>query len=326
MSMIDQLPFWRAYFNELGIETVLSPVTDPRLSAAGLEMAVAQPCYPVQVAHGHVHALAQSDVDYILLPNIADADTGDDSKAAHYCPWNQTLPWVLRTAPPLEEHAHKFLIPTLHFQLGPTQVKDGLAEAMRRIGVSKRASDRAVDAAYAAQREFQQKLLEAGRKALEKLDSTGEPGLVLAGRGYNIYDRGVNCDIPRKLRHRYGANVIPLDFLVTGREPLIDDGSNMFWISGRKILEAARVAASRPNLHMVYITNFKCGPDSYIKHFARNAAGAPLLVLQFDGHGNDAGYMTRCEAYLDSKGILRCYQSSTEPPQRTQPPQRASIH
>jgi hypothetical protein len=30
-------------------------------------------------------------------------------------------------------------------------------------------------------------------------------------------------------------------------------------------------------------------------------------VLQFDGHGNDAGYMTRCEAYLDSKGILRCY-------------------
>jgi predicted nucleotide-binding protein (sugar kinase/HSP70/actin superfamily) len=66
---------------------------------------------------------------------------------------------------------------------------------------------------------------------------------------------------------------------------------------------------------MIYLTNFKCGPDSYIKHFAREAAGAPLLILQFDGHGNDAGYMTRCEAYLDSKGILRCYQSTTETPQ-----------
>ena len=75
-----------------------------------------------------------------------------------------------------------------------------------------------MDAAYAEQREFQDKLLEAGRQALAVLDETGEPGLVLAGRGYNIYDRGVNCDIPRKLRHRYGANVIPLDFLVTGRE------------------------------------------------------------------------------------------------------------
>ena len=63
------------------------------------------------------------------------------------------------------------------------------------------------------------------------------------------------------------------------------------------------LAAKRSNLHMVYITNFKCGPDSYIKHFAREAAGAPLLVLQFDGHGNDAGYMTRCEAYLDGKPL-----------------------
>ena len=73
------------------------------------------------------------------------------------------------------------------------------------------------------------------------------------------------------------------------------------------MLEAARLVASRSNLHIVYITNFKCGPDSYIKHFTRQVAEAPLLVLQFDGHGNDAGYLTRCEAFLDSKGILRCY-------------------
>ncbi|SPE36423.1 Putative CoA enzyme activase (fragment) [Candidatus Sulfopaludibacter sp. SbA6] len=318
MSIFDQLPFWRRYFAELGITTVLSPVTDPRISAAGIELAVAQPCYPVQVAHGHVQALLESGVDYVLVPNIADAEGGGESCASHYCPWNQTLPWVLRSAPTLEPQQHRFLIPTLHFQLGPAQVKKALAETMRRIGVTRRASDHAVDAAYRAQREFQNQLLEAGRRALAVLDQTGEPGLVLAGRGYNIYDRGVNCDIPRKLRHRYGANVIPLDFLVTGREPIGDLDDNMFWISGRKILEAARVAASRPNLHLVYITNFKCGPDSYIKHFAREAAGAPLLILQFDGHGNDAGYMTRCEAYLDSKGILRCYQAPTE--------QRATIH
>ncbi len=312
MSMLDRLPFWKRYFAELGIETVLSPVTDPRISAAGIEMAVAQPCYPVQVAHGHVQALVEAGADYILIPNIADAESGaDESCAAHYCPWNQTLPWVLRSAPALEPHQHTFLIPTLHFQLGPDQVKKALAESMRRLGVSRRASDSAVEAAYREQRIFQDALLAAGRAALEALDRTGEPGLILAGRGYNIYDRGVNCDIPRKLRHRYGANVIPLDFLVTGREPVVDIHANMFWISGRKILEAARVAAAHQNLHLVYITNFKCGPDSYIKHFAREAAGAPLLVLQFDGHGNDAGYMTRCEAYLDSKGILRCYTPQT---------------
>jgi predicted CoA-substrate-specific enzyme activase len=322
MTMLDRLPFWRTYFAELGIETVLSSVTDAHISAAGIEMAVAQPCYPVQVAHGHVQALVEAGVDYILVPNMANAEAAPESCGSHYCPWSQTLPWVLRSAPALEPHQHKFLIPTLHFQLGPVQVKKGLAEAMQRIGVTRRASDRAADAAYTAQREFQEKLLEAGRGALATLERTGEPGLVLAGRGYNIYDRGVNCDIPRKLRQRYGANVIPLDFLVTGRES-VDPSTNMYWVSGRKILEAARIAASRPNLHMVYITNFKCGPDSYIKHFAREAAGAPLLILQFDGHGNDAGYMTRCEAYLDSKGILRCYQPPKEPLPTTPP---ATIH
>ncbi|HEX3743039.1 MAG TPA: acyl-CoA dehydratase activase [Bryobacteraceae bacterium] len=321
MSMLDRLPFWRTYFQTLGIETVLSAVTDARISAIGIEMAVAQPCYPVQVAHGHVKALLDAGVDYVLLPNMADAEAAPDSCGSHYCPWSQTLPWVLRSAPALEQEQHKFLIPTLHFQLGPTQVKKGLAEAMQRLGVTRRASDRACDRAYTAQREFQEKLLAAGRRALETLERTGEPGLVLAGRGYNIYDRGVNCDIPRKLRQRYGANVIPLDFLVTGRESL-DPGANMYWVSGRKILEAARIAASQPNLHLVFITNFKCGPDSYIKHLAREAAGAPLLILQFDGHGNDAGYMTRCEAYLDSKGILRCYQPSNQQPAA----QAAAIH
>ena len=308
MSTFDRFPFWQRYFAELGIQTVLSPATDPRIAAVGVEMAVAQPCYPVQVAHGHVHALAEMGVDYIMVPNIADAeaDEGGDCPA-HYCPWNQTLPYILRVAPGLEEFRAKFLTPTLHFQLGPAQVKGALAECMRPLGIHRRVSDAAVDAAYTQQREFQERLLELGRRALEVLERTGEPGLVLVGRGYNIYDRAINCDIPRKLRHRYGANVIPLDFLVTGREPMTGLHQNMYWASGRKILEAARLAGSRANLHVIYVSNFKCGPDSYIKHFARDAAGAPLLVLQFDGHGNDAGFMTRCEAYLDSKGILRCY-------------------
>ena len=209
--------------------------------------------------------------------------------------------------------------------LGPAQIKNALGEIAQRLGVKRRASDRAVDAAYAAQREFGEKLREAGRRALAVLDETGEPGLVLVGRGYTVYDRSVNCDVPRKLRHRYGANVIPFDFLVTGREPG-NPAQNMYWISGRKILEAARLAAGRPNLHLVYISNFKCGPDSYIKHFAHEEAGAPMLTLAFDGHGNDAGYMTRCEAYLDSKGILRCYKSAL--PLESQKPLslRASIH
>jgi predicted nucleotide-binding protein (sugar kinase/HSP70/actin superfamily) len=79
----------------------------------------------------------------------------------------------------------------------------------------------------------------------------------------------------------------------------------MYWNYGRKILQASRIISEDPNLHVIYITNFKCGPDSYVKHFVHEASGKPFLSLTIDGHTNDAGIMTRCEAYLDSKGFLR---------------------
>ena len=305
---VERYPFWHTYLAALGFEPVLSPPTDPAIAAAGVEAAIAQPCYPIQVAHGHVRALLEAGVDYVLLPVVANAEAEPDASCpSHYCPWSQTIAHVLRFAPALEPHRAKFLVPTLHFQLGPWQVKEGLAAALRPLGVKRRASDRAVDAAYAAQRAFRARLLDAGRRALAAVEASGEPAVVLMGRAYNIYDRNVNCDVPRKLRHRYGANVIPLDFLVTGEEGVDDLHGNMYWTSGRRILAAAKLAASRADLHVVYVSNFKCGPDSYIKRFARRAAGSPMLVLDFDGHGDDAGYMTRCEAYLDSKGILRCF-------------------
>ena len=150
----------------------------------------------------------------------------------------------------------------------------------------------------------------AGASALKVLRESGEPGVVLLGRPYNIYDQRVCCDIPRKLRALYGINVVPLDFLPLEAEDISEINDNMYWHSGRQILAAAKFTRGMPGMHLIYISNFKCGPDSYIKSFIEEACGKPSLVLQFDGHSNDAGYITRCEAYLDSTGFLRC-QSST---------------
>jgi predicted nucleotide-binding protein (sugar kinase/HSP70/actin superfamily) len=201
----------------------------------------------------------------------------------------------------------RILAPTVHFKLGRDHVEKELREFSKaKFGTLKRDNERAVVAAYNAQHEFTQALVAAGSRALEKLEQSGEPALVLIGRPYNLYDRGVNCDIPRKLRTQYGLNVIPLDFLPLEDEDITDVNPNMYWNSGRRILAAASITRRNPNLHLVFISNFKCGPDSYIKSFVDDAAGKPGLVLQFDGHANDAGFITRCEAYLDSKGFLRC--------------------
>jgi predicted nucleotide-binding protein (sugar kinase/HSP70/actin superfamily) len=339
MFYFDRFPFWGRYLAELGFEVVVSAPTDSRTTARGVEACVAEPCLPVQVAHGHVASLLDCGLDYILLPNTMDLEipqglsTGPDQWNAptHLCPWNQTLPHVIRSAPAFAMHdasgpgdtpsrahsagsgsaalgggvASRFLRPIVYFRLGPRDVKKRLAEAFAPLGISRGRSDRAVEAAYQAQREFSGHLLEAGQRAWDILQKTCAPAVVLVGRPYNIYDRNGNCDIPRKLRDLYGVNVLPMDCLPLDSIPLKESVQDMYWNSGRLILAAGQLARQNANLHVIYITNFKCGPDSFIKHALGEIVGPAFLVLQFDGHGNDAGYLTRCEAYLHSRGLLR---------------------
>ncbi|MFB3921415.1 MAG: acyl-CoA dehydratase activase [Terriglobia bacterium] len=312
MFFYDRFPFWCAYFQELGFDVVTSTATDRQITATGEELTVAEPCFPVKVAHGHVMQLLEKGADYVLIPNAVNYEANQCKVDSHLCPWNQTLPFVMRAVPQFEAAEEKILAPTVYFRFGRKHVEKELGDFVKeKLGIARRKSDRAVMAAYAAQGAFTDAILEAGSDALRRLIETGEPGIVLLGRSYNIYDRSVNCDIPRKLRALYGVNVLPLDFLQVELEDITDVNPNMYWNSGRRILAAARIARRFMNLHPVYITNFKCGPDSYIKSFLDDAAGKPSLILQFDGHSNDAGFITRCEAYLDSKGFLRCQPSAT---------------
>jgi len=163
----------------------------------------------------------------------------------------------------------------------------------------------AVEKAFRAQDLFRSRIHETGIRALETLKQTGNKGIVFVGRAYNIYDREVNLNVPNRLRSDYGINVIPMDFLPIDDIDISDINSNMFWNYGKKILATSKFVSTRDYLQMIHITNFKCGPDSFIKHFAPLACKKPYLTLQLDEHGADAGTMTRVEAYLDSKGFLR---------------------
>jgi predicted CoA-substrate-specific enzyme activase len=307
MFFYDRFPFWCTYLQELGYNVAISPPTDGHIATDGEELAIAKPCFPIQVAHGHVHALLKQGVDYILLPNAVDAETPFMQTESKLCPWNQTLPFVVRAVEKLEKDLDgKLLCPTIYFRQGPHHVRNELRLLAKSLGRSKVASDAAAENAYRAQERFGRMVRQKGGTALRMLRVTEEPAIVLLGRPYNMYDRTVCCDIPRKLRTLYGINVLPLDFLPLDDEDISPINDNMYWHSGRLILAAAQFTRRMPGLHLIYISNFKCGPDSYLKSFLEEACGKPSLVLQFDGHSNDAGYITRCEAYLDSKGFLRC--------------------
>jgi predicted nucleotide-binding protein (sugar kinase/HSP70/actin superfamily) len=67
----------------------------------------------------------------------------------------------------------------------------------------------------------------------------------------------------------------------------------------------------RDDLFAVYITSFNCGPDSFLLSYAEEIMGdKPMLALELDEHGADAGYITRIEAFLD---VTRSWQPTPAP-------------
>ncbi|HUU94754.1 MAG TPA: acyl-CoA dehydratase activase-related protein, partial [Phycisphaerae bacterium] len=311
MYTYDLLPLWRRFFRDCGFKVTTSAATDRRTVRLGLDSALAEPCFPIIVAHGHVAELVKKNVDYLWLPNIlsADIDSDGDLPETHVCPWGQTLPWVIRQAPQFQAWQARILCPTLRFRAGLKRLRKTLVDAVAALGVRRSVAARAFDAGWAAQQRFRSMYEQAGREALEMLERTGEAGMVLVGRPYNIHDLGVSISTAKKLRDHYGVNILPIDALPLADIDVRDVNENMYWEYGQKILAAAKLVGQRSNLHIIFITNFKCGPDSFLKGYIRPASGKPFLSLQFDGHSNDAGTMTRCEAYLDSKGILRWWRT-----------------
>ena len=304
MYFYEWFPFWNAYFSTLGVDVVLSDKSSKRVINDGEEAVVSEPCFPIKLAHGHAANLLGKDVDYIWMPNMIDTETDRPETNSMLCPWGQTQPFVMKVAPRLAAAEGKWICPTLHPRKGEEIIANELWPVSKQLGSNKRRHRDAVQKGYAAYRLFKSRLIALGEEALTIIRAKDELGVVLLGRPYNINDAGSNLSVPDKLRNLYGVNVIPMDCLpITGID-IQDINDNMYWGYGRKILQAARFVSGEPNLRPIYITNFKCGPDSYIKQFTRAAAQGPFLTLQFDGHANDAGTLTRCEAYLDSQGFF----------------------
>jgi predicted nucleotide-binding protein (sugar kinase/HSP70/actin superfamily) len=306
MYFFERFPFWKGVLTRMGFGVKVSPRTDKAIAREGIERTIAEPCYPIQVAHGHVSALLAGGIDFLFLPNVINSETVHTHTESHFCPWGQTLPFVVAGVPRWEkELRQKLLSPTVRFRDGEKYMVEDLFDCFGPLGVSRKEIREGIRDGYREQARLSAFLHDAGADAVERVTRAGADAIILLGRPYNLYDREINLNIPAKLRDQYGANVIPIDFLPVDRIDIRDVNENMFWNYGHKIIAAAKWCRNRPKFHLIYITNFKCGPDSFVRHFIARAAGAPFLSLQFDGHGNDAGYMTRCEAYLDSKGVLR---------------------
>jgi predicted CoA-substrate-specific enzyme activase len=292
----DQLPFWSTLLWECGFDVEVSPRTNREVVGLGLESVVSEACFPVKVAHGHIRYLKEKGVDAIFLPSFINVNPEDSEYSlGQACPHTQTIPYVAGVA---FEGLNLVTFPIDRSRGGQYLLRK-LKDALKRFGVRDAALRSAMEKAQAAQREFESAIKALGR---ETLSSLRERTVVIVGRGYNSFDRGINLEIPEKLA-TLGVQSIPMDFLPMDEVSVKADWPDMYWRSGQRIMKAARLIGENPNLYPIFIGNFSCGPDSFIlKYFKDEMArsGKPFLHIEIDEHSADAGAITRCEAFLDS--------------------------
>ncbi len=291
----ELLPFWARLMDELGFDVEVSPRTDRKIIDLGLLSVISEACYPVKVSLGHMRHLMERDVDAILCPsfvNLSATSAGSDPTALP-CPHTQSIPYVGRVA--LE--GIKILAPVIHSGLSDRAQAKEIAQAFKDFGLSASQVRRALPSARKAQEEFYSSLRCRGREVLAGIN---ERTVVITGRAYNSFERGMNLQIPEKLA-TLGVLAIPMDMLPLENVDISQQWPNMYWRSGQSILKAARFISGHPYLYPIFIGNFSCGPDSFILKFFKQELGTkPFLHIEIDEHSADAGAITRCEAFLDS--------------------------
>ncbi|MBI3581849.1 MAG: CoA activase, partial [Nitrospinae bacterium] len=300
LTTYELFPFWSTFLEELGCEVVLSGRTNQQIVLESAVLITAETCFPIKLIHGHVADLVNKGVDAIFMPSVLTL--GHDKakfKASQLCPYVQASSYMVKGAVDLSARNVELWEPPVNFHRGDDKVARELAEVGRKAGASRSRVARAVEKARAAQSRFRDAMWARGAEVLAGLREKNK-AVVIISRPYNGCDPGINMDLPRKLGDM-GITAIPMDMLALPEEAILAQNPDMYWRSGQRIQAAAEAVRKNPLLNAVYISNFKCGPDSFINyHVQSQMRGKPFLHLEVDEHSADAGAITRCEAFLDS--------------------------
>ena len=299
-------PLYSTFFTQLGFE----PVVPDSPSKKGMDQKEAAFCYPAELTHGFFHSLIymENPPEFIFLPHFKAVPAQNGCTSSQVCPFVQGETFFLRTAfreklDQLKDRGTKVLTPLLDMTEGLETARKPLVETAVEMGVGKKEAKKAFEKALKKQTECMAEMRKIGNKALEELEKDPDKtAVVIFARPYNGFVKEAHMGIPGKLASR-GVLVMPFDFLTFDDEKT---KRHMYWGMGQVILMAARLVKKHPQLFGTYITNFSCGPDSFIVGYFRSLMGQkPSLTLELDSHTADAGLETRVEAFLDIVAAYR---------------------
>lgn len=295
----DMAPMLTGFLNALGVRVLYSSQTSKGTIELSSKHAYPDSCLPIKLLHGHVAKLLEMGVDRILIPSAIRLGEKTGEKDQRYaCPLVQAAPYITKSVFGLGD---RLLDPVIDFSRGEDAVIKSFINIAKRLGFSEKEGKLAIKEGLAMQRQFEAKLQEQGKRLLEKLaDNPNNIGVVLLSRSYNAQDSGANLGMTDAL-YKLGVIPIPMDYLPLKDIDISDITDRPYWSYERKIYAATKFTATHPQLFGLFLSNFGCGPNSFILSPVEDImSNKPLVQIEVDEHAAEAGIITRLEAGVDA--------------------------
>ena len=296
LLVYDFAPLIIGFLNALGAQPVVTSKSTGDIIARSVELAYTDSCFPVKILHGHAAQVA--DCDYVVYPSavrLGEMEGMENQKYA--CPLVQAAPYIIRQTVGLGD---KLLVPTIDFSQGDDDMIEELSKAAVAMGYGKEAGRSAARKGLEALASFKAQQAEKGRELFRQLHESGKLGVVLFARSYMSQDSGANLGIAEKLA-QLGVVPIPLDYLPLESVDPRMYSDRPYWYYEGKYIAGSRLVTEDRQLYGLAITNFGCGPNSFMLRMASDIMGGkPFGQLEVDEHAAEAGIVTRLEAFVDT--------------------------
>lgn len=293
LNIWSTAPFWRAYFETLGLKSrniVFSDDTGEEMWQAGGKYGSVDPCFPAKVVQAHIHNLlfehhVKKPLNLIFFPSITHIPTFVEKVMdTACCPIVAGTPKVIGAAFTKEQDffAQRDItyLDTAVSLNEPLLLKAKMFEAFAEyLAITEDENNFAVDQAYKALDHFDEHMQEKGRIILDAVEADNRMALLMVGRPYHN-DPGMNHSVLEEYQ-AMGYPILSMRSIPKSKEYLqrffrddlekqhVDSPLEIhdIWpenysVNSVQKVWAAKFAARHPNVAVLDLSSFKCGHDA----------------------------------------------------------------
>ena len=278
-------PLWKAFFDELGVDYIVSSDTTIKTLIVGKEKSIDETCLALKIYLGHIEELKEK-CDYILVPRIFSL-----VKSEQVCTnFNALYDLVRNTFKDIK--ILNYNIDVKHHKYE----KSAFLKMGKELGFSILESARA----YNKAKEIENNYYKNEEKNAKDMLKTNKTKILLLGHPYILKDNLIGKSIVNYLLN----NNISVVYSYQVPRELIDFNCNKISTKIHFTMNKEQIAAFNYFKDKVdgtiILTAFPCGPDSLSNEMIiRKRKKHPTLLLTFEDLTNNTAVITRLESFLD---------------------------